>query len=147
VIQTDASINPGNSGGVLVNDQGEVIGVTSALESASGSSSGIGFAIPASIVSRVIPELISNGNYEHPYLGISGISLTPDIAESMDLPAESHGALIVEVTSGGPADNAGLKASTTDVTINGVEGVVVVMSSPPSMINRLTACRISLLSS
>jgi S1-C subfamily serine protease len=124
VIQTDASINPGNSGGVLVNDQGQVIGVTSALESASGSSSGIGFAIPAEIVSKVVPELISNGKYDHPYLGISGISLTPDIAQAMDLPAETRGALIVQVTPSSPADEAGLLPSTTNVTINGLQGVV-----------------------
>jgi 2-alkenal reductase len=124
VIQTDASINPGNSGGVLVNDQGQVIGVTYSLESASGSSSGIGFAIPSSIVSKVVPQLISNGKYDHPYLGISGITMTPDIAQSMNLPAETRGALVVEVTSGGPADKAGIKPSTNTVTINGAQGVV-----------------------
>jgi len=124
VIQTDASINPGNSGGVLVNDQGEVIGVTSAIESASGSSSGIGFAIPAEIVSKVVPSLISTGKYEHPYLGISGNNMSPDIAQAMNLPADTRGALVQQVAPGGPADKAGLQPSATTVTINGSDGTV-----------------------
>lgn len=124
VIQTDAAVNPGNSGGVLVNDLGQVIGVTSALESSSGSSSGIGFAIPAEIVSKVVPSLISSGKYEHPYLGISGTDMTPDIAQAMKLPADTRGALVEQVSAGGPAANAGLQASATDVTINGVQGTV-----------------------
>ena len=124
VIQTDASINPGNSGGVLVNDQGEVIGVTSDMVSASGSSSGLGFAIPAEIVTRVVPSLIANGSYAHPYLGISGISVTPDIASAMNLPADTRGALVETVVSGGPSDKAGLQASTQTVTINGSDGTV-----------------------
>ena len=124
IIQTDASINPGNSGGVLVNDQGQVIGVTSALESASGSSSGIGFAIPAEIVSKVVPELIKSGKYEHPYLGISGTDMTPDIAQAMNLPAETRGAMVIQVTDGGPASKAGLLGSNDTVTINGVQGTV-----------------------
>ena len=124
VIQTDAAVNPGNSGGVLVNDLGQVIGVTSALESSSGSSSGIGFAIPAEIVSKVVPSLISSGKYEHPYLGISGTDMTPDIAQAMNLPADTRGALVEQVSAGGPAAIAGLQASNTTVTINGVQGTV-----------------------
>ncbi|OGO64657.1 MAG: hypothetical protein A2030_06225, partial [Chloroflexi bacterium RBG_19FT_COMBO_50_10] len=124
VIQTDASINPGNSGGVLVNDQGQVIGVTSALESSSGSSSGIGFAIPAEIVSNVVPALISSGTYDHPYLGISGTDMIPDIAQAMNLPTDTRGALVEQVSTGGPADKAGLQGSNTTVTINGSQGTV-----------------------
>jgi serine protease Do len=124
VIQTDAAINPGNSGGVLVNDLGQVIGVTSALESSSGSSSGIGFAIPAEIVSQVVPSLISTGKYDHPYLGISGTDMNPDIAQAMNLPADTRGALVETVVAGGPASNAGLQGSNTVVTINGVQGTV-----------------------
>jgi S1-C subfamily serine protease len=124
VIQTDAAINPGNSGGVLVNDQGQVIGVTYSLESASGSSSGIGFAIPSEIVTRVVPSLISKGTYSHPYLGISGTDMTPDIANAMNLPGNTQGALVEQVVTGGPADKAGLQGSNTVVTINGVQGTV-----------------------
>jgi serine protease Do len=124
VIQTDAAINPGNSGGVLVNDQGQVIGVTYSLESSSGSNSGIGFAIPSEIVTKVVPSLISSGTFQHPYLGISGTDMTPDIAQAMNLASNTRGALVEDVTSGGPADKAGLKASTTVVTINGVQGTV-----------------------
>ncbi len=124
VIQTDASVNPGNSGGVLVNDLGEVIGVTFAIESATGSSAGIGFAIPAQIVEKVVPSLISDGKYEHPYLGISGNDMTPDIAEAMNLPADTRGALVQTVSPGGPSEKAGLQPSTTTVTINGVDGTV-----------------------
>ena len=124
IIQTDAAINPGNSGGVLVNDQGQVIGVTYSLESSSGSNSGIGFAIPSEIVTKVVPSLISSGSFQHPYLGISGMDMTPDIAQAMNLPSNTRGALVEEVTPGGPSDNAGLKASSTTVTINGVQGTV-----------------------
>jgi S1-C subfamily serine protease len=124
IIQTDASINPGNSGGVLVDIQGEVIGVTSAIESNSGSSSGVGFAIPSEIVSKVVPSLISSGKYEHPYLGISGTDMTPDIAQAMNLPTDTRGALVATVVAGGPAANAGLMPSETAVTINGTQGTV-----------------------
>jgi S1-C subfamily serine protease len=124
VIQTDASINPGNSGGVLVDINGQVIGVTSAIESNSGSSSGVGFAIPSEIVSKVVPSLISTGKYDHPYLGMSGTDMTPDIAQAMNLPSNTRGALVVTVTSGGPAEKAGLQPSNNTVTINGVQGTV-----------------------
>jgi serine protease Do len=124
VIQTDASINPGNSGGVLVNIAGQVMGVTSAIESNSGSSSGVGFAIPAEIVSKVVSSLISSGSYSHPYLGISGTDVNPDIAQAMNLPSDTRGALIELVSPGGPAANANLQGSNTTVTINGVQGTV-----------------------
>ena len=86
IIQTDAAINPGNSGGVLLNDQAEVVGVTSAIESGSGSNSGIGFVIPAAIVKQVIPNLISSGHFDHPYIGISGTDLTPTWQLPWDCP-------------------------------------------------------------
>jgi S1-C subfamily serine protease len=124
IIQTDAAINPGNSGGVLLNDQAEVIGVTSAIESGSGSNSGIGFVIPAAIVKQVIPILISTGHFDHPYIGISGTDLTPDLASAMGLNPDTQGALVGEVSSGGPAANAGLQPSTKSVTINGLNTTV-----------------------
>lgn len=121
VIQTDAPINPGNSGGPLVDDQGRVVGVTYMIESASGANSGIGFVIPSSLVARVVPSLIQNGKFEHPYLGISGITLTPALAEAMNLDALQRGVMIGEVTSGGPADKGGLKGSAKNVTVDGQE--------------------------
>ena len=119
VIQTDAPINPGNSGGVLVDDQGQVIGVTAAIESPVRANSGVGYVIPASIVQRVVPQLISSGSVVHPYLGISGIGLTPDLATAMDLGATQRGALVVEVVPDGPADKAGLVGSDRQVTVDG----------------------------
>ena len=119
IIQTDAPINPGNSGGVLVNDQAEVIGVTAAIESPVRASAGIGFAIPSVIVQKVVPALIQNGQYQHTWLGLSGGTLTPDLATAMNLPANQQGALVVEVTPGGPADQAGLHGSDRQVTIEG----------------------------
>jgi serine protease Do len=119
VIQTDAPINPGNSGGVLVDDQGKLIGVTAAIVSASGSSSGVGFAIPAEIVQMVVPALIQNGHYDHPYIGVSGTTLTPSLASAMNLAEQQHGALLIDITPGGPADNAGLHGSDKAVDIGG----------------------------
>jgi len=121
VIQTDAPINPGNSGGVLVNDQGQVLGVTYAIESSSGSNAGIGFVIPSNIVKKVIPELIMSGGYQHPYLGITGLSLTPDIAEAMGLDSNQRGALVIEASADGPAGKAGLEGSTNVTEIDGQE--------------------------
>jgi serine protease Do len=121
VIQTDAPINPGNSGGVLLNTAGQVLGVTQSIESASGSSSGIGFAIPAAIVQQVVPALITSGHYDHPYLGISGTSLVPSLAQAMGLPMNQRGALIGDVTANGPAAKAGLVGSTTPATVDGMQ--------------------------
>jgi serine protease Do len=119
VIQTDAPINPGNSGGVLVNDQGQVIGVTSAIISPVSASVGIGFAIPSAIVEKVVPTLIETGHYDHPWLGVSGVSLNPDLADAMNLSSDQRGALIMDVVPGGPADAADLHGSDRQVTIDG----------------------------
>ncbi len=124
VIQTDASINPGNSGGVLLNDQGQVVGVTSAIISPAGASAGVGFAIPSAIVQQVIPVLISDGHYDHPYLGISGVSLTPELAEAAGLKADQMGALIGEVVPDSPADAAHLQGSDRQVEVDGRQTVV-----------------------
>jgi serine protease Do len=119
IIQTDAPINPGNSGGVLLNDLGQVIGVTSAIESPVQASVGIGYVIPSSLVQRVVPELIKNGTYQHSYLGVEIGSLTPDVATAMNLNATQRGALVVSVASGGPAEKAGLQGSNDQTTIAG----------------------------
>ncbi|HSJ87598.1 MAG TPA: trypsin-like peptidase domain-containing protein [Anaerolineales bacterium] len=119
IIQTDAPINPGNSGGVLIDAQGQVLGVTSAIESPSGSNAGIGFAIPSAIVKNVVPALISDGKYVHSWLGVSGTSLTPDIATAMNLDPAQRGALIEEVLPNSPAEKAGLEGSNQQTTIDG----------------------------
>ena len=119
VIQTDAPINPGNSGGVLVDAQGMVIGVTSAIESPVRANAGIGFAIPSTIVHSVIPALIKDGKYVHAWLGISGTSLVPELATAMNLDAGQRGALVGDVMPNSPAEKAGLKGSDKQVTIEG----------------------------
>lgn len=119
IIQTDAPINPGNSGGVLVNIDGQLIGVTSAIESSSQSNSGIGFVIPSNIVNKVASSIVQTGTYNHPWLGISGTTLTSDLATAMGLSTDQKGALVVDVTSGGPAAKAGLQPSTKTVTVAG----------------------------
>lgn len=121
-IQTDAAINPGNSGGPLLDLHGHVIGINAQIETdgASRTNSGVGFAIPVNIVQRVVPELIEKGRYEWAWLGVRGGNLTPALAEAMDLPVE-RGAYIVEVTPGGPAEQAGLQGATDSVVVNGRE--------------------------
>ena len=120
VVQTDAAINPGNSGGPLLDLSGKVIGVNTAIDSASGSNSGVGYAIPADVVAQVAPALIKNGKYQAPYLGISGVSLGSDLAKANKLDANTRGVLIADVTAGGPADKAGLKGSTQSTTVDGL---------------------------
>jgi S1-C subfamily serine protease len=124
IIQTDAAINPGNSGGVLVNADGQVIGVTTAIRSSTDSNSGIGFVIPSNIVKRIVPSLIARGSYEHPRIGISGTTLTPELAKAMNLDASQKGVLVADVSQGGPAEKAGLQGSTNQVQINGQQAVV-----------------------
>jgi len=116
IIQTDAAVNPGNSGGVLVNTSGEVIGVTSAIQSTTNANAGIAFAIPSHIVERIVPVLIKEGRYKHPSLGLSGITLTANYATEMGLDASTHGVLITEITPGGAADLAGLRETTQQYT-------------------------------
>jgi serine protease Do len=119
VIQTDAPINPGNSGGVLVNEKGEVVGVPSAIISPVQASAGIGFAIPAATVQKVVPVLITEGDYTHAWLGISGTTLTPDVAQAMDLDENQRGALVITVQEDGPAGKAGLQGSGSQITVDG----------------------------
>jgi S1-C subfamily serine protease len=119
ILQTDAAINPGNSGGPLFDSGGEVIGVNAAIESQSGTSSGVGFAIPVNTVKRVVPELIQNGRYAHPYIGISAESVTMvPSSEDPDLLVEG-GTRVVQVTPGGPASQAGLLEGDLITAIDG----------------------------
>jgi S1-C subfamily serine protease len=118
IIQLDAAINPGNSGGPLVNANGQVVGVNSAIESETGSFAGIGFAIPSDTVKREVYDLINTGTYRHPWLGISGLEVNIAIADAIGL-ENPQGVLVVDVTAGGPADLAGLKGSDHEETIDG----------------------------
>lgn len=115
-IQTDAAINPGNSGGPLLNLQGQIIGINTAISSSTGEFSGIGFAIPSNAITRIVPALIQRGNYDHPWLGISGTSITPYIAQSAALPRNYKGVVIASVQPASPADKAGIQAMTQDTT-------------------------------
>ena len=136
IIQTDAPINPGNSGGVLVDDEGRVIGVPTAIESPVRANAGIGFAVPSVIVQKVVPSLIADGGYEHPWLGISGTTLNSELAEAMRLEADQRGVLIIEVVPEGPSDEAGLRASEQQIEIGGIEAriggdVIVAIDDQP----------------
>jgi serine protease Do len=124
IIQTDAPINPGNSGGVLVNSQGMVMGVTAAIATNSTSGSGVGFVIPSVIVQKVVPALITNGAVQHPWVGISGTTMRPELAQPMGLNSDQRGALVVTVTPNSPAAKAGLVGSTQSTTVNGQQTVV-----------------------
>ena len=119
VIQTDAAINPGNSGGPLLNMKGEVVGINTAIQSAIGEFTGIGFAIPSKTVSKIAPQLIEEGEYHHPWVGISGRDIDPDLAKILNL-KDSKGFLIVTVVEKSPADKAGLIGSSKTKEIDGV---------------------------
>jgi S1-C subfamily serine protease len=125
VIQTDAAINPGNSGGPLINSAGEVIGINSQIETGGGNDGnvGIGFAIPINTAKEVIHELETKGSVEHAYLGITGGTITPELAKAFNLPVK-QGVLIQSVEKGGPADKAGIEGGSTPVTIEGAEVTV-----------------------
>ena len=122
VIQTDAPINPGNSGGPLLNRTGEVIGVNTQIISRSGSSSGIGFAVPINTAKKVIPELITKGVYHYAWLGIRGTNMTPAIAKEFNLPRDTRGTLVIDV--GGPAELAGIQGSELIQDPSGQESII-----------------------
>ncbi len=118
LIQTDAAINPSNSGGPLLNTAGEVIGMNTEIFSNSGEYAGVGSAIPSDIIRKVVPELISTGTYRHPYIGITGVDVSPEIATEMGLNS-SRGFLVTEVTSGSPAERSGIRDGGALKDING----------------------------
>jgi 2-alkenal reductase len=136
VIQTDAAINPGNSGGPLLNLNGEVVGVNFAIESPIRANSGVGFAIPVSIIQRVVPALLENGEYDYPYLGISGQSVTPQLAEMLELPQNVLGAYVDSVVPDGPAGKAGVQGGDRRIEVEGIDmkaggDIIIAMDDEP----------------
>ena len=117
-IQTDASINPGNSGGALVNFQGELIGINTAIIGPAGGSVGIGFAVPVTIVRSVMEQLREYGEVRRGRLGVAIQDLTPDLAESLNLKGD-EGALISKIERGSPADSGGLRSGDVVVAVDG----------------------------
>ncbi len=130
VIQTDAPINPGNSGGPLLDARGRVIGVNAQIRTDGNvrANSGVGFAIPIYIVERVVPALIETGRYDHPFIGISGQTYSPEWAEALDFPPDVRGAYVSEVLSGYGAAKAGLRGASRDTDV--VLGVNALTGEP-----------------
>jgi S1-C subfamily serine protease len=113
VIQTDAAINPGNSGGPLLDSRGRVIGVNTAIRQGA---EGIGFAVPVDTLKRVVPALIENGSYPHPWLGLLGYSINPDLAQRLDLPVD-EGVLVAQLYRQGPAAQSGVQGAAREAII------------------------------
>jgi len=132
-IQTDAAINPGNSGGALIDSNGNLVGINTAIYSQSGGSMGIGFAIPASSARQVMESIIETGSVTRGWIGVEAQEITPELAESFKLPVVS-GALIAGVIRGGPADKGGVRPG--DVLLQ-VEGKAV--TDPQSMLTLVAA--------
>jgi len=119
VIQTDAAINPGNSGGPLLNMRGEIVGINTAIQSATGEFTGVGFAIPSQTVAKITPTLIEDGKYKHPWIGISGRDIDPDLAKVLERP-DAIGFLVVTIIEDSPAAKAGLIGSDKTIDVDGV---------------------------
>jgi len=119
VIQTDAAINPGNSGGPLLNMRGEVVGINTAIQSTTGEFTGVGFSIPSQTVAKIVPTLIENGEYKHPWIGISGRDIDPDMANVLNL-KEAVGFIVIQVVEDSPAFDAGLIGSDKTIEVEGV---------------------------
>jgi 2-alkenal reductase len=119
IIQTDAAINHGNSGGPLLDIDGNVVGVNTAIASTSDSNAGVGYAIPSEIVKLVADSLIASGNFPHPYIGISTTDMNLDLSKAMNLPENTRGIMIVSVGSGTPASKADLQGYSGTTTIDG----------------------------
>ena len=120
VIQTDAAINPGNSGGPLLNMRGNIVGINTAIQSTTGEFTGVGFAIPSQTVAKIVPTLISEGEYKHPWIGISGRDIDPDTANVLGL-KDALGFLIITVVENSPAEDAGLIGSDKTIEVDGKE--------------------------
>ena len=120
VIQTDAAINPGNSGGPLLNMRGNIVGINTAIQSTTGEFTGVGFAIPSQTVAKIVPILIDEGEYKHPWIGISGRDIDPDTANVLGL-KDALGFLIITVVENSPAEDAGLIGSDKTIEKDGKE--------------------------
>lgn len=120
IIQTDAAINPGNSGGPLLNMRGEVVGINTAIQSNTGEFTGVGFAVPSKTIAKIVPSLIENGEYKHPWIGISGRDIDPDVAGVLNL-KDAVGFLVVTVVKDSPAGKAGLIGSEKTITVDGIQ--------------------------
>ncbi|MBC7756483.1 MAG: Do family serine endopeptidase [Bdellovibrio sp.] len=134
-IQTDASINPGNSGGALIDAEGNLVGVNSAIYSRNGGSMGIGFAIPASIARQVMEQIALTGSVTRGWIGIEAQDITPELAESFKL-AQARGSLIAGVLRNSPAEVAGIKAGDILLAINDKE-----VSDSSSMLNLIAVLK------
>ena len=119
VIQTDAAINPGNSGGPLLNMRGEIVGINTAIQSTSGEFTGVGFSVPSQTDAKIVPILIEDGEYKHPWIGISGRDIDPDMAKVLNL-KDAVGFLVITVVEDSPAFNAGLIGSNKTIDVDGV---------------------------
>lgn len=117
-IQTDASINPGNSGGALIDAEGNLVGINSAIYSKSGGSTGVGFAIPVNLAKQIMEQIVRQGSVTRGWLGVEAQDITPDLAESFGYKS-TQGALISGILRNGPADNAGIKPGDILLEING----------------------------
>ncbi|CAI8046311.1 Protease Do-like 1, chloroplastic [Geodia barretti] len=138
-IQTDSAINPGNSGGPLIDRHGQVIGINTSIISRSGSFSGVGMAVPINIAKRVVPSLISDGEFNYPWLGVSIATVTDLYLDELGLPDNTRGALIIETVDSSPADKAGLRGSDSSVEIDGAPypagGDIILAIGPHAVTN------------
>ena len=140
IIQTDAAINPGNSGGPLLNMNGEVVGLNTAILSSGQFFSGIGFSIPSDTLRIIVPALIANGTYLHPWVGVAGTDITPEIALALGL-EEARGFLVTDITPGSPADKSGIRGGDMPITnITGFEelrlGGDIIMNVDDQRVNK-----------
>lgn len=119
IIQTDAAINPGNSGGPLLNMRGEIVGINTAIRSTTGEFTGIGFSIPSQTVAKIVPTLIADGEYKHPWVGIAGREINPDMASVLNL-KDAVGFLVITVVEDSPAFQAGLIGSEQTIEVDGI---------------------------
>jgi S1-C subfamily serine protease len=121
MIQTDAALNPGNSGGPLLDVNGAVIGINTAIESTATGANGIGFAVPSNVAQKVLPDLIAGNKVVRPWLGIAGMALTKTSADTLGL-SVTEGVYVISVVADSPAENAGLKAGSRDASGNPTKG-------------------------